>query len=241
MNIIAIHHNCFIVNINNTSLLFDYPQSDFLPSGCHEILSQQLSGRRCIAFASHSHRDHFCPNLSTVLSSTNHATWIVSDDIADMYPEALPEHVIVMEPQQTYHGRDFDVTTLESNDLGVAFCITINGIRIYHGGDLAKWRWPKAPPNVDRAVRLGWNKALANIADFAPHIAFSNADTRVADFSGALDVIRIIQPDIFVPMHVFGNTSWINDLVSTLGETSTQIFSYTGCGDAMTYTPTEHP
>ncbi len=234
MQLIAIYHNCFIIQTPDLTMLFDFPRSDFLPAECRDVVLRTLSGKKCIAFASHSHPDHFDPCLAEILNHADKALWIVSDDIADMHPDALPNDAVIMEPGQQFHCADCDVSTLESNDLGVAFCINVGGIRIYHGGDLAKWRWPDASPTVERAVRIFWNNALNSIADFAPHLAFSNADNRVADFSGALDFVRTVKPKVFVPMHTFGNASWINEFQVTLGETPTRIFSYSACADSLT-------
>ena len=235
IEITYIFHNCFVLHAGTHTLLFDLPAAEHLPVEALEALSPVLAGREVTAFFSHSHADHFDPGVAAVLAGCTDARYVVSDDVADMFPEALPadpERTLTLEPEQRAEFGGMRIEALESNDLGVAFIIELDGLSIYHGGDLADWTRPEMS-GAQRAFTTQFYAAvLRKLAGRSVDVAFSNADPRLDNRSGAADFVRTVRPGVFVPMHLFGHTEeFPSDLPAMPG---VRIFHYARPGDTLT-------
>lgn len=229
-----IHHNCFFLRLAGRTFLFDLPAPAHLPAEATGLVRRLAEGADLTAFVSHGHEDHFDPGLAKALSGAARLRYVVSYDVPDMYPEALPddpEMTLVVEPDES---REFDglrVESLESNDLGVAFLLEIEGRRVYFGGDLADWAWPGQPEPARRFSREFFASALERLAAKGVDLAFSNVDGRLPNLAGGPEFVRVVRPQVFVPMHTFGRTKVLARFVSRLGDTRTRIFAYRASGD----------
>ena len=95
------------------------------------------------------------------------------------------------------------VRTLKSNDLGVAFIIETDGLKIYYAGDLNNWWWEG--DEEDRKLADLYHEELRRIEGMKFDAAFIPLDPRIKgyelgieDFLGYCDARRIF------PMHMWG-------------------------------------
>lgn len=131
MKIRYIHHSGFLVETDRFYYLFDYTKG---------ILPEMDTEKPVFVLSSHSHSDHYNPEVFSLLASAGmrHIRAILSDDIA------LPEKADALHVSP---GRDYDLgprqrlAAFQSTDLGVAFLIEDQGTLIYHAGDLNDWVW----------------------------------------------------------------------------------------------------
>ncbi len=244
MDITYIHHNCFIVGLTGRVLLFDYPSPSHLPSEAAAVAAPLLARADLLVFFSHSHPDHFDPDILAVTAQAASRRFVVSDDVADMFPDSLPPNAVVMEPDQTREVDGLTVSTLESNDLGVAYLIETPEKRLYFGGDLALWDWPTLPEQGREENRRFFEKALTRIAPFHPDVAFTNCDPRLDSLGGVVRFARTVRPGLLVPMHLFGDASGLWTLPARIaGEDPAEegidipVFCYERPGDAVTVGP----
>ena len=233
--IVYIHHNCFILKLETRTFLFDCPSDEHLSPEVARLISSYIKNTDLAVFCSHSHDDHFNENLLTITEQAAKSAYVLSDDIADMFPEAVPEGSCVVEPEQTYTLNGMTIRTLTSNDLGVAYLITANGLNIYFAGDLANWIWPSMPPKAQDMAQSFFSDCLLTIGQEHIHIAFSNLDTRLENLAGGLEVVQALQPDIFVPMHGFGDPAWMSEISSFLNTITSRVFAYTKPGDTLSF------
>ena len=233
--IVYIYHNCFILKLDTRTFLFDCPSDEHLSPEVARLISSYIKNTDLAVFCSHSHDDHFNENLLTITEHAAKRAYVLSDDIADMFPGAVPEGSCVVEPEQTYTLDGMTIRTLTSNDLGVAFLIAANGLNIYFAGDLANWIWPSMPPQAQDMAQSFFSDCLLTIGHEHIHIAFSNLDTRLENLAGGLEVVQTLQPDIFVPMHGFGDPAWMSKISSYLSKSSSPVFAYTKPGDALSF------
>ncbi|QLA16945.1 MBL fold metallo-hydrolase [Desulfolutivibrio sulfoxidireducens] len=239
MDITYIHHNCFVLRHAGRVLLFDYPSPNHLPPQAAAVAAPLLAGADLLVFFSHSHPDHFDPDILAVTAAAASRRFVVSDDVADMFPDSLPPDAVVMEPDQTRNVEGLSVGTLESNDLGVAYLIASPEKRIYFGGDLAQWDWPTLPDHAREETRRFFDAALARIAPFRPDVAFTNCDPRLDSLGGVVRFARAVRPGLLIPMHLFGDASGLWTLPSRIAEDdpadegiSLPVFCYERPGDA---------
>jgi L-ascorbate metabolism protein UlaG (beta-lactamase superfamily) len=229
-----VHHNCFLLKTSSRTWLFDYPEDKFLPPGAAALVRRAVAGDDLAVFVSHGHEDHLNGNLASVVGTAAEACLVLSDDIPELRPEAVPGgyETLVVEPDERYEFRSMRIETLMSNDLGVAFLVQDGEFRFYFGGDLACWIWEGASPREAEFTRRFFTEAMERVRDFGPQVAFCNVDRRLANLAGGVDACRIIAPPLFVPMHSFGVGSWPESLSAECGS---DLFLYRESGDALEY------
>lgn len=72
MKITYIHHSCFVVELDDCILIFDYYKGE-LPAFDPD--------KRIIFFVSHSHGDHFNPNIYKYAETCPHVIYVLSGDV----------------------------------------------------------------------------------------------------------------------------------------------------------------
>lgn len=227
---VHLHHNCFALDMGAVVYLFDVPDSRHFPKACTPKLMATIANRRVIVFISHSHADHFNPDIVSLLNGAAHTRYVVSDDVVDLYPDAVPEDTLVVEPDETYDWEGLRIETLMSNDLGVAFLIDGYGLRVYFGGDLANWNWDTLGDRGKRSTEAFFQKAIDRVRKWKPHVAFSNVDDRLPGLAGGVEFVQQVRPELFVPMHTFGKTGVIEKLMRYVTQSASRVFTYTECG-----------
>ena len=228
--IIYIHHNCFILKYHETAFLFDRPAASFLKKGEAETIAASISGKKLFVFASHAHPDHYSSDIFKLSDICPGANYIISDDIPT---PGSKKDLLKAEAGQTYNLGDLTIRTFKSNDAGLAYLIKTPEMTIYFGGDLAKWSWD----DFDEETRNYMEKVFAETVSILKNekidIAFSNADARLPNYSGAAEFIETVRPKLFAPMHSFGDTASINEFIKTVGASATKIFEYCRPGDSI--------
>jgi L-ascorbate metabolism protein UlaG (beta-lactamase superfamily) len=229
-----IHHDCFILEAGNRTLLFDYPAPGYLPQPAAAVAAAALAGSHLTVFASHSHDDHFDPAILAATAGAASRQFIVSDDVADLYGHTLPPDRITMEPEDRVDLDDMAVTALESNDLGLAYLIEMDGLTVYFGGDMALWDWPGNTPAANRAVGMSWRRLLGRLEGKRVDLAFSNTDPRLPDsLCGAPDFLDRVRPRVFVPMHLGGHVHHLDTFAPRLTRPGTTLFHYAKPGATL--------
>lgn len=238
VEITYVHHNCFVLADGGDAFLFDLPAESFLPVGAADVVMRNVAGKRLFMFTSHAHGDHFAPAPGKLISSSATVVAVYSDDIA---PGRIREKFCgerhFIGPGASGKIAGLDVATFRSNDEGVAFLIEKGGMKIYFGGDLAKWSWTQdCDPAERRELESVFEETVRKIEGTAISVAFSNADPRLANWTGAEEFIRRIAPGVFVPMHLFGNTGRLREFLAGLTVATGNIFTYSRPGDSKSYT-----
>ncbi len=234
VGITYIYHCCFCLRFADSVLVFDIPAPEHRSRKAEDRLREAVSQTTVYALFSHSHADHFAPDASDLLQSAASAHFLVADDAADLYEDRIPGHSLVIEPDTTFWINDLAVSAYASNDLGVAFLLCKQGVRIYFGGDLADWQWPGLPQAASRASSFFFRGMLRELKRHSIHLAFSDTDDRLDNLAGAPELVDKLRPAYFVPMHTFGRSEPIRALREKTSHTSpTRIFSYRHPGETM--------
>ncbi len=227
-----IFHNCFVLDIGETSYVFDIPADRFRTAKALNALRSAIEGRDVIVFFTHGHLDHFAPDYAEICSSVKSLKAVVSDDIEDMYPNIKFENALIVEPDTKYKYAGLELETLMSNDLGVAYIFkTPERIKVYNGGDLACWDWDNSSLAERNFTRNFFRDAVRKIAKEKVQITFSNLDRRLQNLAGGPQFIESVKPQVFVPTHAFGRTEWLEGIHEKLGLDESQCFTYRRAGD----------
>lgn len=241
-----IYHDCFVVEHQGLTLLFDYPGPEHRTEQATALVRQLVTNADLLVVASHSHPDHFTTEILAFEELAQRVRYVVSFDIADLYEEFAPQgerEVVVLDPDESEPVRldtvagELAVSCFESSDLGVGALINMPKAALWFGGDVACWDWENQDEHARDFSRKHFREVLDALAGEKLDIAFSNTDKRLQSWAGGLEFVRVVQPRIFVPMHVFGNTEWVWEFAAelTAGEETppSKLFLYAATGDAM--------
>ena len=172
-----LYHSSFLLETASHYLIFDYyrnsPHGRGLNSGV--IDPAALTGKPVLVFASHSHGDHYDPVIFRWRGQLPGIQYILSSDIAA--PAAADTHFIG--PDALLQVGGAAVRTLPSTDLGVAFVIEVDGLRIYHAGDLNWWHWEGEPDSDNRDMARAYCAQIDRLQGEHFDVAFVPLDPRL--------------------------------------------------------------
>lgn len=168
MKVTYIAHSCFVVELASKILVFDYFEGE-LPSFDAK--------KQLFFFASHHHNDHFSKNI---FDYQQNAEYILSDDIYAKPNKAY----LAVKPHQSYEFQGLLIETLKSTDEGVAYFILIDGVSIYHAGDLNWWHWKPDYPQEEienQEMEKAYKQELHLLENKKIDVAFIPLDPRLEE------------------------------------------------------------
>lgn len=213
MKITYIHHSCFVVEIEDCILVFDYYKGQ---------LPEFDKDKRIIFFVSHSHGDHFNPAIYKYAEAYSHVIYVVSSDVRRSLSFAVrignggQNTVFVDENKKIYmnvdnHGifhheggpREMMIETLKSTDEGVAFIIQYAGKSLYFAGDLHWWSWIGDNEADEKRRENEYKHEMAKIKDRHFDAAFVVLDPRQEEhyWWGMNEFMETADADMVFPMH----------------------------------------
>lgn len=171
MKVTFIYHSCFLVETDSCYYLFDYYRGK-LP-----VLNRN---KPVFVFASHSHGDHYQPEVFPRLKEMGVCTIyaMLSDDIPT---GSVPCYVnrTTARPNREYDlAQGQHVTTYRSTDQGTAFLIQSGEGTLYHAGDLNDWVWEGETLSCNEEMTRNYRAEIDKMAGTAVDIAFVVLDPR---------------------------------------------------------------
>ena len=206
MRLVYIYHSGFAIEAGGFSLLFDYFK-DSDPDPAKGYVHAQLLRREepLYVLSSHFHPDHFNPEVLRWQEQKADITYLFSRDILKR-KRAKAEDAIYLRKGEQYADERLRVTACGSTDVGVSFLVALNGLKIFHAGDLNNWHWEEESTPEEIAQMEGdFKKELKDLAQLAPRLdlAMFPVDPRMGgDFMrGARQFLNRIPTRRFVLMH----------------------------------------
>ena len=214
-------HSGFLVETEKNYLLFDSIAADELTPRMlnhpfsHGIMPALDPAKEVLVFVSHAHPDHFSRRIWDLRQRYPQVKYFLSSDIdmAPLYEAGYvqgPEDaaVFVLDPSQSYRpvlssGCDLLIETLPSTDEGIAFFLTLDGVTIYHAGDLHAWCWDPVPEGQDDEELLKFLLYTKPIAGRRADVAFLPLDPRLDLFpyTGMDEYLKMLDVTYAFPMH----------------------------------------
>ena len=197
MKITHIYHSAFLVTMEESVLLFDWYKRS---------LPEIPADKKLYVFCSHSHEDHYSPQIWELQKKHPDVTYILDEGIADAaaHPEA---DIVTVRPRQTLEipadgagTASLKIITLESTDMGVAFYIETEGKRLYHAGDLNVWFWNDEPMEDNIASEKKCREEMQFLADCIRKQG-PDADRRGADGGPELVDVAFVPLDYRLEEH----------------------------------------
>ncbi len=209
MTITFISHSAFLVELPRCALLFDWTGEQPLPP--HD------RSKPLYVFASHHHGDHYTPKIFSL--GMDNVTYILATCIrlsarrkAGLGIDDRRVHRMAAGQSQTIG--EVQVTTLRSNDAGVAWVVRVGETTFFHAGDLNDWWWEGEAPEWNERIRAGFLKSLHQLENVSADVAFLPLDGRLEEnfHLGFHQFMETLQVKYAFPMHCWGDFSVIRRL-----------------------------
>lgn len=222
MQIIFIHHSCFLVELDDKVLIFDYFDGDKV-EGMHFTgkLPSYEPDTKIYMFASHSHKDHYDMDILRLTDKYSNIHYVFSKDIRISshflskhgIDPAVRDRVTFVSPDNTYHVDDLDIMTLRSTDAGVAFYVISNGVSLFHAGDLNDWEWDGAGDLINGRVRRAFRHEIKKLSEKPINVAFFPMDPKLMEyqFKGFDFFLQNTSAEFVFPMHMWQDYSGITE------------------------------
>lgn len=220
MQVIFIHHSCFVVEVDEKVLIFDWFDGERV-EGFHfgGVLPVYAPDTPVYVFASHSHRDHFDMDVLQLAKRYPKIRFIFSKD-CKMSPNFLKKHgfapeirarITYVRAGASYQVEGLHIETFRSTDAGVAFYVETNGASFFHAGDLNNWKWEGAGDLVNGAMEANYKAQIRLLSNKKIHLAFLPADPRLEayQFLGMDYFLKHTNADYIFPMHMWRDYSGI--------------------------------
>ncbi len=200
-----IKHSGFLVETDHSYLLFDY-WNGTIPSLRYD--------KALYIFSSHAHHDHYSNDIFKLEQSCKKVCYIMSDDIRDNSTAwRKAEYVEFMGAHESRTIGSCEITTLKSNDEGVAFLVKVDGLMIYHAGDLHWWDWPGEPDEDNLFMERTYKEEIARLSDIEIDAAFVVLDPRQEGSGGwgMKHFLKNVRAHYIFPMHCWEDYQLIED------------------------------
>ena len=204
-------HSSFVVELADRYLLFDYFDKTSIASFVDYKggLPDFSKDKSLYVFSSNGRKDHF---VEDIFKLGNVKRFILSKDIKTakgMVDNSLLQFV---KPLHKYEVEDMTIETLRSNDVGVAFVISVAGINIYYAGTLNWWNAEGRGELYGEQYGREYRRYLRPILNRKFDIGFVPMDGRMGEdgyFLGMEYFIKNVDCDTVFPMNMWGQYDWI--------------------------------
>jgi L-ascorbate metabolism protein UlaG (beta-lactamase superfamily) len=206
-----LYHSGFAVKTAAHFLIFDYYIDT--PGGAERGLAggvidpDEIKDLDVLVFVSHRHGDHFNPKIFSWEKSIPKIRYILSHDIRS---HRKPKDALAVFPRKKYALDDgIEIRVIRSTDVGVAFLVEVDGITVYHAGDLNWWHWEGEPERDNVLKAKNYKEEINTLKGLHIDIAFVPLDSRLEkQYLWGLDyLMQTVQVKTVFPMHFWDDFS----------------------------------
>lgn len=206
MRVTYIYHSCYLIEFGSFSVIFDYYKDAIREDGTAWVNDYLLGKEEDLyVLCTHSHSDHFNPEILTWKERKKNITYIFSHDLLSTGKSAGAD-AVYLRKEERYSDRHIRLKAFGSTDEGGSFLLEWNNLRIFHAGDLNNWHWNE---EVAKEESLSYEnnflcelELLAEESDRLDLVMFPVDPRLGSDYmKGASQFISRIGVRYFLPMH----------------------------------------
>lgn len=203
MRLTYIYHSGYLIESQEFTIIID-----FYKDLSHQNLIEKVLAKKDTSLyilSTHSHHDHFNPQILKWKEKREDITYIFSSDILDN-GMTQKKDAVYLKKEDIFQDKSLKIKAYGSTDLGVSFLIEGGGKTIFHAGDLNNWHWNEE--STEDEIKEAEDFYLSELGTLAREVSHINLaifpiDPRLGKdyMKGAEQFIDTIKTDIFVPMH----------------------------------------
>lgn len=228
-----IYHSGVVVELDTVIMVFDFYK---IPSTKKQLEEEFIhrfikrTDKKVYVFCTHSHADHFNPQILNWEKINPAIRYILSDDIelsqsAQVDSNQTQSSVTFTHESDVFKLDDLTVHTFSSTDLGSSFYVDADGYHIFHAGDLHYWNWPGESDAYNAQMRRDYVAQLEKIQKLERiDIAFTPVDPRLEKnvFDGVDLLHEMLKPKVIVPIHYWYDYSAMDEFVKRFEHTESK-------------------
>ncbi len=240
-----IFHSGFAIEVGDYFLVFDYYDHPGIKAETRynnlDIPEKIANCKFPLVFVSHSHHDHFSPTIFSWKEKNPHLTYIFSSDVNledSISKNNMDISFISMFPYEYVEKNGIAISTFGSTDLGVSFLVEIDGLRIFHAGDLNWWHWAEESTKEElEEEEWKFKNEVAKIKDEKIDVLFFPVDPRLGEhyWLGGAYMLELFQPSLFVPMHFADNPDITMKFSERMSQSGIPIFEIASIGQTYEF------
>ena len=211
--------NCgYLIKTRNHSLIFDYRAPEVMPTqpslANGFIVPSDFASDDVTVFVTHEHGDHFDSTIfgwPRTIPGLQYVFGFKPDSLAEAARQGYAgQSYEFAGPGMTKTIDGMQVMAVRSNDAGVGFVVTVDGLTIYHAGDLAGWLpdqrdgFTSQIDSIDAAVD-SVDIALVNVT------GCHHQDT-IALAEGTAYTLTKLNPKLVIPTHGFMRENYYREV-----------------------------
>jgi len=242
MKLDYIYHSGFAIEAEGVTIIIDYykDSSETIRNQgiVHDCLLQKPG--KLYVLSTHFHPDHFNREILTWKEQRPDIIYLFSKDILKHH-RANPEDAIYINKGESYEDDNLRIDAFGSTDVGISFLIHLQGMSIFHAGDLNNWHWSEE--STEQEIRKANGDFLAEVKYLKQQISAIDlvmfpVDRRMGKdyMKGAKQFIEQIKTTIFVPMHFSEDYEGGNALRSFAENAGCRFISITHRGESFEIT-----
>lgn len=207
MTVTYIFHSCYLLEFDDFSIIFDFYKDGKRDDGRFWINDYLLGKKEDLyVFCSHSHSDHFNPDILEWRTRKPNTKYIFSKEISDSKLVKGEVPVVYLDKLQVYEDGKLKAKAFGSTDAGGSFWVNVSERSFFHAGDLNNWHWNEEVPKSEAAgYETNYLCQLELLAENVDqlYLAMFPVDPRLGkDYMlGAEQFVKRISTDYFLPMH----------------------------------------
>lgn len=235
-----IYHSGFAIKTKNHFLIFDYFKE---PVGKDKAYKQSalLSPENIkdlenvYVFSSHSHEDHFNSSILEWENYNSDIQYILSNDIRI---DKNKSNYNFMEEGEEKLFKDVYVKAYGSTDIGISFLVKVDGLTIFHAGDLNWWHWKEDSLEEQNAAESSFKAHIEKLKEEKSiDISFFPVDPRLQEFYyiGGEYFAKTIQPKLLIPMHFGDDVAITKEFCDKVKKTNIRVVQINNSGQEIIY------
>lgn len=224
MKLDYIYHSCFGIEANEVTVIIDYYKDSSTTEYNRGMVHDYLLNKpgKIYVLATHSHPDHFNPEVLNWRDKHPNIVYVFSYDILQNL-KAGEEDAIYLKKGEVYQDDSIRVEAFGSTDIGDSFLINLQNMSFFHAGDLNNWHWSEESTleEIEKANTdfLSELKYIKQRVTKTIDVTMFPVDNRMGKdyYKGAQQFVEQIKTTIFVPMH-FDETYTAADAFQKIAE-----------------------
>ena len=154
MKLDYIYHSGFAIEADGITVIIDYYKDSSEEAPDRGIVHDHLLKKpgTLYVLSSHFHPDHFNRDILSWKEQWPDIRYIFSKDILK-HRRATAEDAVYINKGDVYEDENIRIEAFGSTDVGISFLIDLQGVRLFHAGDLNNWHWSEesTPQEIGRA------------------------------------------------------------------------------------------
>ncbi|PRX29471.1 L-ascorbate metabolism protein UlaG (beta-lactamase superfamily) [Orenia metallireducens] len=200
-----LYHSGVAIKTADHFLIFDY-YNDTPNKGNRNIVNGVITNDilkredNIIVFVTHNHHDHFNPIIFDWEKLNSDITYILSDDVE---AEEEDNRYTMTKYQEINWENDIYIKAYGSTDQGLSYYVEVDGLKIFHAGDLSWWDWKRFTEEERKTEEEDYKEEIEKLTEKEVDLAFVPVDPRLEEsyYLGGRYFAETIKPQMIVPIH----------------------------------------